>query len=307
MTTRLQFTFLLFALSFTSLSQEYRYDFDSTGLFNSLEVLSSDSMFGRETGEKGGISAQRFITSKFTALELLPFSGSFSHSFDYASPFKKRKVTGANIVGWMKGRSDSNKYIVVSSHHDHLGVKNGKIYNGADDNASGTCALFSIAEYLKLHPPNCSIIFVAFDAEEDGLIGSKHFLRTPPVPLREIVFNFNLDMISRAEKQEIFICGTSHCPELIPTLSSLDSLSAINVVFGHDDSGARDADDWTYSSDHGSFHKKGIPFIYLGVENHVDYHQPTDDFENIDKIFYLEAVRLSLRVIERIDKRFSSY
>ena len=114
-------------------------------------------------------------------------------------------------------------------------------------------------------------------------------------------------MISRAEKQEIFICGTSHCPELIPTLSSLDSLSAINVVFGHDDSGARDADDWTYSSDHGSFHKKGIPFIYLGVENHVDYHQPTDDFENIDKIFYLEAVRLSLRVIERIDKRFSSY
>ena len=307
MTTHLQFTLLLFTLSFASWGQEYRYDFDSTGLFNSLEALSSDSMFGRETGEKGGLSAQRFITSKFEALNLIPFSGSFSHSFGYASPFKKKKVTGANIVGWMKGRSDSNKYIVVSSHHDHLGVKNGEIYNGADDNASGTCALFSIAEYLKLHPPNYSIIFVAFDAEEDGLIGSKHFLRKPPVPLREIVFNLNLDMISRAEKQNIFICGTSHYPELVPILNSLDSLSAIDVVFGHDDSGARGADDWTHSSDHGSFHKKGIPFIYLGVENHVDYHQPSDDFENIDKSFYLEAVRVSIKIIERIDKKFSSY
>jgi Zn-dependent M28 family amino/carboxypeptidase len=264
-------------------------------------------MFGRETGEEGGLNAQRFVTSKFETLQLLKFNDSFSHSFDYASPFKKRKVTGANIIGWIKGRSDSNKYIVVSSHHDHLGVKNGEIYNGADDNASGTCALFSIAEYLKLHRPNCSFIFVAFDAEENGLLGSKHFLRKPPVPLREIVFNLNLDMISRAEKQEIFICGTSHYPEFIPTLSSVDSLSAINVVFGHDDSGARGTDDWTYSSDHGSFHRKGVPFIYLGVENHADYHQPTDDFEKIDKIFYLEAVRVSIRIIERIDKRFSSY
>ncbi|MBL4706335.1 MAG: M28 family peptidase [Flavobacteriales bacterium] len=159
---------------------------------------------------------------------------------------------------------------------------------------------FSIAEHFTANPPEYSIILVAFDAEEDGLIGSKHFINKPPVSLKKIIFNLNMDMVSRDEDQEIFICGTHHYKKLIPLLHDVDSLSKIKVTYGHD-SGAMRSEDWTHASDHGSFHKKNIPFVYLGVEDHEDYHQPTDVFEHIDQQFYIEAVRVAIRIIERVD------
>lgn len=274
--------------------------FDTVLLLQNLEAFSADSMAGRGTGEPGGMKAQSFIANRFESLGLLQFDSSYKHTFSFANPFKKSKITGTNMLAWVKGSKYPDKYIVISSHHDHLGNRNGNIYNGADDNGSGTCALFAIAEYLTQNPPLHSVILAAFDAEENGLIGSKHFVNKPPVPLKHIVFNLNMDMISRDEEQEIFICGTHHYEKLKPLLADIDSASKIKVTYGHDHGSMR-TEDWTYASDHGSFYKKKIPFVYLGVEDHEDYHQPTDDFERIDQVFYVEAVRVAISIVSRVD------
>lgn len=294
------FFYVFLGSIFCASGQEKTPYFDSALLIQTIQEFSSDSMEGRETGKVGGLKAQNYIQQRYEQLGLLSYKSTYLHSFDFANPFKKSKITGTNVIGWIKGKSAPNKHIVISSHHDHLGIRNGEIYNGADDNASGTCALLSIAEYFCTYPPACSIIFVAFDAEEMGLRGSKHFVNKPPVPLKDILFNLNMDMISRSEKNELFICGTHHYPKLKPLLNNLDSLSATNVIFGHD-SGTMRTEDWTFASDHGSFHKKKIPFVYLGVADHEDYHKTTDDFEKIDGPFYIRSVRLALEVAKRID------
>ncbi|MFT7614875.1 MAG: hypothetical protein ACI9J3_003862 [Parvicellaceae bacterium] len=303
----MKFTFLLSLLgvSLIGLSQQAvvidSNSFDSQLLLENLQAFSADSMAGRGTDTEGGNKSIEFVSSRFEALHLLKFDGSYTHKFDFANQFLKSKMSGTNVMGWIKGSKNPDKYIVISSHHDHLGTKDGEIYNGADDNGSGTCGLFSIAEYFSKNPPRSSIIFVAFDAEENGLIGSKHFVNKPPVALKKIKFNLNMDMVSRDEKQQIFICGTAHYAKLKPLFNEVDTLSTINVTFGHD-SGAMRSEDWTYASDHGSFHKKKIPFVYLGVEDHVDYHKPTDTFDRIDNHFYLEAIRVALRITTLVDQ-----
>ncbi len=281
-------------------SQQTTFDFDTTALLKNLKQFSSDSMGGRGLGQPGGEKAKQFVETRFDQLGLKKLSDSWRQEFAFINPFKKAREVGENILGWIEGSEYPDQYIVISSHHDHLGKRDSLIYNGADDNGSGTCALFCIAEYFIDNPPKHSIIFAAFDAEENGLIGSKHFVNKPPVPIKNIVFNLNLDMVSRNEKQEIFICGTHHYEKLKPVLAKVDSLVSINVIFGHDSGEAR-MDDWTYASDHGSFHKKKIPFVYLGVEDHEDYHKPTDDFELIDPAFYVEAVRAALFISVIID------
>ena len=294
--------FFLMGWCFHSPSQEKSHYFDSTLLMHSIQEFSSDSMEGRETGEAGGLKAQYYIQQRYRQLNLLQFDNTYCHAFNFANPFKKSKIKGVNLIGWIKGQSFPNKYMVISSHHDHLGIRNGEIYNGADDNASGTCALLSIAEYFSSYPPNCSIIFVAFDAEEMGLLGSMHFVSKPPVPFTKILFNLNMDMISRSKKNELFICGTHHYPQLKTLLNTVDSLSSTNVIFGHD-SGSMRTEDWTFASDHGSFHKKKIPFVYLGVVDHEDYHKITDDFERIDPSFYIRSVRVAVDIAKRMDSK----
>jgi len=303
----MKFIFLLSLLgvSFVGLSQQTTIidsnSFNAEFLLQNLEAFSADSMAGRGTDTDGGNKSIQFVVDRFESLELLKFDNSYTHKFDFANQFLKSKMSGTNVMGWIKGSKNPDKYIVISSHHDHLGTKDGVIYNGADDNGSGTCGLFSIAEYFTKNQPETSIILVAFDAEENGLIGSKHFVNKPPVSLKKIKFNLNMDMVSRDEEQEIFICGTHHYEKLKPLFNEIDTLSSIKVTYGHD-SGAMRSEDWTYASDHGSFHKKKIPFVYLGVEDHVDYHKPTDTFDRIDNDFYVEAIRVALRITTLVDK-----
>ena len=103
---------------------------------------------------------------------------------------------------------------VVSAHYDHLGIRDGVVYPGADDNASGVAVILEVAAYCQKNPFRRSIVFAAFDAEEGGLQGARVFVATPPVPKERIALNVNLDMVSRSDKREIFIAGTYHTPAL---------------------------------------------------------------------------------------------
>ena len=149
--------------------------------------------------------------------------------------------------------------------------------------------------------PDNSIIFIALDAEEQGLGGARHFVENPVVPLDQIVMAVNMDMISNNFDNELYAVGTYHYPFLKPVIEESTANAPINVLFGYDSD--EWPQDWTMASDHGPFHTKGIPFVYFGVEDHPHYHAPTDTYENTNPEFYLNAVETIIGVIEDLDAR----
>src|SRR5690606_30247073 len=190
----------------------------------------------------------------------------------------------------------------ITAHYDHLGTtEDGLIFNGADDNASGTAALLAIAEYFSRHKPKASMIFAALDAEEMGLQGARALVRDFPFPLEDVLVTINLDMISRSEGNEWYAARALHYPQLKSAVDRASKSSKVRLIFGHDEPGTG-SDDWTTASDHAAFHEKGIPFVYFGVEDHPDYHKPSDIFHHIDQDFYYEAVRLITRCVDELDK-----
>ncbi len=273
---------------------------DAVALIEDIKYLSSDELKGRETGTAENAFARKYARQRFEKSGIISFSENYVQPFSF-SDRRGVKYSGANLVGYIKGKKLPNKYIVLSAHYDHVGVRNGEIYNGADDNASGTAALFAIAKYFHKNKPAHSIIFVAFDAEEKGLQGARYFVDNLPVKQTDILLNINMDMISRNDKGELYATGTYHYPNLKPYLETVQKTAPLKLLFGHDDP-KLGRDDWTFQSDHGAFHRNNIPFIYFGVEDHQDYHKPTDDFVNIQPKFYINAVETILMAIKSIDE-----
>lgn len=274
---------------------------DSAQIMADIKFLASDELAGRKSGEKGNEIARQYIVNKFQKIGLEKFDTSYTQPFRFYKRFPKKTYHGQNIIGKITGTEFPEKYLVLTAHYDHIGQKNEKIFNGADDNASGVSALLATAQYFKNNPPKHSIIFVAFDAEELGLEGAKYFVDEPPVELEKLVMNVNLDMISRNKKNEIYICGTYHYPFLKEKLGDINAKTKLNVLFGHDTPNLG-FNDWTNASDHGPFHQKKIPFVYLGVEDHEDYHKETDTFERIDPSFLFQSTQLVIKMMEAFDQ-----
>lgn len=271
-------------------------------LLENIKALSHDSLKGRKTGTVENRKAAGYISTKFEKIGLKSFNENYEYPFTFRTGRERKEATGYNLIGYIEGNK-KDEYIIFSAHYDHLGVKGGRIYNGADDNASGISALLALAKYFSENKPDHSFIFVAFDAEEVGLEGAKAFVNYPPIDLGKIKLNINMDMVSYNRNHEIFAAGTSHYPHLKPLLEKVASGSDIHLRFGHDnpDDGTQD---WTYSSDHGAFHRKGIPFIYFGVEDHEHYHQPSDELKNIDPEFFHQVVEMILEFSIYMDEVF---
>ena len=268
-------------------------------LMRHVSVLAHDSMQGRLAGTPENAEARAYVAAQFLAAGLRPVETGFEHPTTVARDTIIRRAT--NVVGLVRGRVNPDRYIVVTAHFDHVGVRNGEIYNGADDNASGTGALIEMARWFAANPPANSMLFVGLDFEEGGLIGARGFVAEPPVPLQSIALNVNMDMVGRNAKNEIYAAGTSHYPFLKPYLDSVATRAPITLRLGHDDPKGPPAEDWTSQSDHAAFHRAGIPFIYFGVEDHPDYHKPTDDVERLMPAFYAGAVTTILDALRTFD------
>lgn len=273
---------------------------DSEQLLRDLKILSSAAMEGRASGSRGAMKARQYLLQRFKESRLTPIKTDFFQWFSMPTRGGKQ-IRGVNVVGQIRGKKYPDKYIAVTAHYDHLGIRGGQIYNGADDNASGVAALLSLANYFRVHAPNHSLVFVAFDGEEIGLLGSQYFVSHLPINKNQLVLNINMDMISRSDKGEIYATGTYQNPLLKPVLEGVKKQSLITLLFGHDDP-KTGGENWTAQSDQGSFHDAGIPFIYFGVEDHEDYHQPTDDFDKIVPKFYVGATETVLLAVEAFDK-----
>jgi len=278
--------------------------FDAARLLRDIQTLSADDMEGRSADRPAMQKARDHVEKRFKESGVQPFGPSYKQDFDIKQRGTADVLKGVNFVGQIKGKKNPEKYIIVTAHYDHEGIRNGEIYNGADDNASGTAALFAIASYFKKHQPNHSLIFVAFDAEEKGLVGSRYFVANLPVKKESILLNINMDMISRNDKGELYATGTFQYPQLKPVLEAVQKKAGVKLLLGHDDP-KLGRDDWTNQSDQGSFHREKIPFIYFGVEDHKDYHRPTDDFANIQPAFYVRAVETIVDAIRAFDKQGS--
>ena len=271
-------------------------------MMKDVRVLAADDMQGRRVSTPGGEMARAYLVQRFKQVGLAPVGGLTVQSFDATADRHPGEVLhGANVLGMIKGRKHPDRFIVVSAHYDHLGVKNGQIYNGADDDASGVGALLALAQRLKAERPDHSVLFVAFDGEEAGGLGSEHFIAHPPVPLDALLVDVNLDMVGRGDKGELYVTGTRVNPTLRPIVEAAAAGVPIKVLFGHEDPADRN-NDWTWQSDHWAFAQKQKPFLYFGVEDHPDYHRPTDDADKIPVAFYGSAATVILRTVQRLDK-----
>ena len=286
---------LVVALATSVSAQNPARHVDRSQLMQDVTTLAAPEFEGRRTGTSGGLKARQWLLDRFAAAALTP-----------AGDAGFLQESAGNIVGRVAGNVPTARMIVVTAHYDHLGIRNGRIYHGADDNASGVAGLLAAARHFATRRPNHTILFVAFDAEEGlGLRGSRAFVRSNLLPRDRVALTVNLDMLSRNDRNEIFAAGVAHYPWLKPILDDVQTRSAVTIRFGHDVPGGPrgSRDDWTNQSDHFSFHEAGIPFVYFGVEDHADYHQPTDTADKINPRFFGDVVDMVIEAIRTLDSR----
>ncbi|MDF7819802.1 M20/M25/M40 family metallo-hydrolase [Runella sp. MFBS21] len=271
-----------------------------------IKYLSVDKMKGRGTGSKENAKAAHYITKNFKKLGLKPLGTN-----GFLQPFtaKVRRVVvpdsirqANNVLGFLDNGAPYT--IVIGAHYDHLGEGKqgslrdpkavGQIHNGADDNASGVAGLLELARYFSKNeikePYN--YLFIAFGAEELGLVGSRYFVNNPTLPLDKINFMVNMDMIGRYNADRgvgIGGYGTSDAwPEVFKGVTG-------SVKFFTDRSGSGGAD-------HASFYAKKLPVLFFHTGGHDDYHMPTDDWEKIDIKSEVGILEIEIKLIENAMK-----
>lgn len=278
-------------------------------LLEDVRFLSTDAMQGRDTGAPGGEMARNYVVGRLEALGVAPPPMGRLQPWELQGRSRAgpKLYNGINVLGLIPGTRVSNRYIVVTAHYDHVGVNEaGEIFNGADDNASGVATMLALAADLKRQAPEHSVLIVALDGEEHGLLGARHFVEAPPVPLTSIAMNLNLDMTARAETDgKLWVTGTYQHPTFRPLLESIPADGAVALAFGKDTPQDTGQDNWVEASDHAAFYRAGVPFLYLGVNYHPDYHRPSDDFERITPSVFISATQLSLAAFRALDAGLS--
>jgi len=276
---------------------------DAPQLLRDLQTLSADDMQGRQVGTPGGEKARAFVIERFKASGLAPIGASFESPFTFAAGrgAQQAERKGVNVIGRIEGTRSRDRYIVISAHYDHIGVRNGEVANGADDNASGTAALFALAKYFTAHKPANSLIFAAFDGEESGLRGARAFVAAPPVDLAAIAIDLNMDMIGRDPNSLLYVVGTYTQPFLKPFIGHIQAKAPVILVMGHDDPTQKGIEDWTSQSDHKAFCDAKVPCLYFGVEDFAQHHRVTDDFETMTHRFYVRAAETMVLAVKEFD------
>jgi hypothetical protein len=210
----------------------------------------------------------------------------------------RTRSTGRNVLARIPGRDPAlrDRFVVVGAHYDHLGSRTSpdggvRIFNGADDNASGVAGLLELAAALHAAPPRRSLLFAAFDGEELGALGSLQFMKAPTVPKDRIDAMINLDMIGRMQDRKLVVSGADTSPawdELLERAGTGLDLEVRRSAGGFG------------GSDQTSFYKDGIPVLFFFTGAHDDYHQPTDDWDRIDAEGEALILEYAARCIEGI-------
>ncbi|MBT3621507.1 MAG: M28 family peptidase [Flavobacteriales bacterium] len=310
---------LLFVGLTTIIFAQENVKYSETILASDLEkhliILASDSLEGRETGKPGQKMAADYIMNHFKNIGIPPYKGkkyyqkfkvkSGRHmckcddcdmSFMKKILGQKKKIKGENVLGFIEGTDLKNEIIVVTAHYDHLGKHDSLIFNGADDDGSGTVAAMEIAEAFMLakkagNGPRRSVLVMAVSGEEKGLLGSKYYTDHPIYPLENTVANLNIDMIGRigdfhTDPNYVYLIGADMLSQELHNISEQVNKEYIGLDLDYTFNKEDDPNRYYYRSDHYNFAKNNIPVIFYFNGIHEDYHKVTDTIEkiNFDKI-----------------------
>ncbi|WP_400078460.1 M28 family peptidase [Winogradskyella sp. R77965] len=214
---------------------------------------------------------------------------------DLAIDNKSEAITSENVVAYIKGSEKPEEIVVISAHLDHEGIKDGKVYNGADDDGSGTIAIIEIAEAFKMaekdgNGPKRSILFLHVTGEEKGLLGSRHYTDNDPIyPLANTVANLNIDMIGRidpkrkeGDRNYVYLIGSDKLSTDLHNISEEVNKKYTNVELDYTYNDENDPNRFYYRSDHYNFAKNNVPVIFYFNGTHDDYHQPSDTADKIE-------------------------
>lgn len=264
-----------------------------------VQVLSDDTFEGREAGSRGGRAAAGYIGREYQRYKLAGGGSAGGYYQSFGAQYR-------NILGLLEGADPQlkNELIVIGAHYDHVGYGNaqnsygptGYIHNGADDNASGVAGLLEIVKAFSQLParPKRSILFAHWDGEEKGLLGSKHWVAEPTLPLSRVRLMVNIDMIGRLRDDYVEIYGTRTCRDLRRLVSLQNGEPNLRLGFS-----------WTMreDSDHYSFFLRGIPVLMFHTGLHEDYHRPSDDAEKLNIAGMQRVVRLLCGVLFELADR----
>lgn len=208
-----------------------------------------------------------------------------------------------NVLGYVEGSDPrlKNELVVVTAHYDHLGVKDGKVYNGADDDGSGTVAVMELAEaFIKAKKEGKgtkrSILFMPVSGEEKGLLGSAYYVENPVFPLENTIANLNIDMIGRLDEKHsndpdyVYIIGSDMLSTQLHEVNEQANKTYTNIKLDYTYNDIKDKNRYYYRSDHYNFARNNIPVIFYFNGVHKDYHKDTDE---VDKINFDKMEKIS--------------
>ncbi len=273
----------------------YKSILTKEGIKKHLQKLTSKEFEGRKTGENGQKLAANYIAHFYKSLNYESPIAEENYFQTIPKEFFNGKANNSseNVVAFIYGIEKPEEVVIISAHYDHLGIKDEKIYPGADDDGSGTAALLEIANvfrtaYLDDEGPKRSILFLNLTGEEEGLYGSKYYAAHPIFPFEKTVANLNIDMIGRVDKTHqnnknyVYLIGSDKLSEELYFISEAvnNKYTQLDLDYKYNDE--KDKNRFYYRSDHYNFAKKGVPVIFYFNGTHQDYHQPTDTEDKIN-------------------------
>ncbi len=276
-----------------------------------IKFLASDKLKGRGTASQQELTAANYIAKNFKSCGLQPKGNisSYYYSFKFKKPKDARDTVGGemisaiDVVGYLDNGAENT--VVIGGHFDHLGMgmdhnsldanPEGKIHNGADDNASGTAGVIELARYFSENQrkEKFNFLFICFSGEELGLFGSKKYCENPTIDFSKVNYMINMDMIGRLNDstKKIIIYGVGTAPDWVPMIDKIPS----NFSIKKDSAGIG-------PSDQTSFYLKNIPVLHFFTGQHADYHKPTDDINKINFAGEKKVLEYIVKIIEETEK-----
>lgn len=278
-----------------------------------LYTIASDEMQGRNTGEEGQKKAGKYLISQYqknginfptgTTSFYQPIPASY-----FQKAFSPKLGDSENIWAFIEGSEKPDEIVVISAHYDHVGMKNGEVYNGADDDGSGTVTLLEVAQAFQKaknegHGPKRSILFLHVTGEEHGLHGSRYYSENPLFPLKKTIANVNIDMVGRRDdlhkdsNNYVYVIGSDYLSSDLYNLVEKANKDYTNLELDYKYNDKSDPNRFYYRSDHYNFAKHNIPSVFLFNGTHEDYHRPTDDPEKIEYDALTKRAKFAFAII----------
>ena len=273
--------------------QTYLNTITAEELKEHVYTFSSDDFQGRRAGEPGHHKASKFLKDYYINQAIKSPLGSKYYQRVPQAYFSDGIKDSQNVIAFIEGSVYPDEVVIISAHSDHEGFNDTEIFNGADDNGSGTAAVLEMAQAFKTaadqgHRPKRSVVFLHLTGEEVGLYGSRYYTQYPVFSMANTVANLNIDMIGRVDdahtdnENYLYIIGADRLSTELHYISEEANNEFTQLELDYALNSDNDPNRYYYRSDHYNFAQKGVPVIFYFNGEHEDYHEPTDTPDKIN-------------------------